>query len=168
MELDLSECIITPEQIAQALGRVPNKEELAKILAPKKKDNKKGFTGYDMTSLFLGDGKEFGVWNVVNDKGISIDTLLKVGKKVFRHGVEKPEAKDNDAVKDISNMREQQAKTHNEELRKIIEERKRKELENRAAKKQEFQQEIVKESDGKKDIKSNVGDKIISRGRDGR
>ena len=40
MELDLSECIITPEQIAQALGRIPSVDELKKILAPKKKKMK--------------------------------------------------------------------------------------------------------------------------------
>ncbi|MBR2034202.1 MAG: pentapeptide repeat-containing protein [Alphaproteobacteria bacterium] len=167
MELDLSECIITPQQIAQALGRIPQKDELAKILAPKKK-KAKGFEGYDMSSLFLGDGKEFGVWDFVNDKGISVESLLKVGKKVFRHGAEKPEVKDEEALKNVKGVREQQTKTHNEELRKIIEERKKKELENRAAKKKEFQQEVVKEQEPQKSNKQDVSDRIINRGRDGR
>ena len=38
--LNLSECIITPQQIAQALGHVPNRAELAQLLAPRKKDAK--------------------------------------------------------------------------------------------------------------------------------
>ncbi len=167
MELDLSECIITPQQIAQALGRVPSKDELAKILAPKKK-KQKGFEGVDMNSLFLGDGKEFGVWDVVNDKGISIESLLKVGKKVFRHGAEKPKVKDEEALKNIKSERELQVKSHNEELRKIIEERKRKELEARQAKKNEIQQEIVKEPQQKEVQKREINEQIINRGRDGR
>ena len=38
--LNLSECIITPQQIAQALGHVPNRAELAQLLTPRKKDAK--------------------------------------------------------------------------------------------------------------------------------
>ena len=167
MELDLSECIITPQQIAQALGRVPGKEELAKILAPKKK-KQKGFDGIDMNSLFLGDGKEFGVWDVVHDKGISIESLLKAGKKVFRRGAEKPQVKDEEALKNIKSEHELQVKSHNEELRKVIEERKRKELEARQAMKKEIQQEIIKEPQKKEPPKREISERIINRGRDSR
>lgn len=59
MELDLSECIISPEQIAQALGRVPTKDELAKIMAPKKKNKAKGFEGVDISSIFWGTAKSW-------------------------------------------------------------------------------------------------------------
>ena len=121
-----------------------------------------------MNSIFLGDGKEFGVWDVVNDKGISIESLLKVGKKVFRHGAEKPKVKDEEALKNIKSERELQVKSHNEELRKIIEERKRKELEARQAKKNEIQQEIVKEPQQKEVQKREINEQIINRGRDGR
>lgn len=138
MELDLSECIISPEQIAQALGRVPTKDELAKIMAPKKKNKAKGFEGVDISSIFLGDGKELGVWDFINDKGISIETLMKVGKKVFRHGAEKPPVKDEEALKNIKSEQELKVKSHNDELRKVIEERKRKTLEELAAKKKNF------------------------------
>ena len=164
MELDLSECIITPQQIAQALGRPPSKDELAKILAPKKK-GKKGFDGIDMNSLFLGDGKEFGVWDVVHDKGISIEALLNAGKKVFRHGAGKPDVKDEEVLKNIKSDHELDVKTHNEELRKVIEERKRKELEARAAKKKEIQNESVRE---KENATKDVRDRVVTRGRDGR
>lgn len=144
MELDLSECIITPQQIAQALGRVPSKDELAKILAPKKKKGK-GFNGVDMNEFFLGDGKEFGVWDVVHDKGISIEALMNAGKKIFRRGAERPPVKDEEALKNIKSEQELKAKSHNDELRRVIEERKRKELEARAAMKKEFQNEVVRE-----------------------
>ena len=149
------------------MGRVPSKDELAKILAPKKK-KQKGFEGIDMNSLFLGDGKEFGVWDVVHDKGISIESLLNAGKKVFRRGAEKPKVKDEDALKNIKSERELKVKSHNEELRKVIEERKRKELEARQAKKNEIQQEIVKEPQKKEVQKREINEQIINRGRDGR
>lgn len=167
MELDLSECIITPEQIAQALGRVPSKEELAKILAPKKKKPQK-FNGVDISSIFLGDGKEFGIWDVVNDKGIKIETLMKLGKKVFKHGAKKPEIKDEDALNNIKSEKELITKTHNDELRKVIEERKKKELENRIAKKKEFEQEVSKDNNSK-DVRKPAGKEImLNRGRDSR
>lgn len=126
--LDLSECIITPQQIAQALGRVPGRDELAKIMAPKKK--KKDWKGIDFTNLFLDDGKPFGVWDATKDKGISIEQMLNVGKKIFGHS-SKPKVKDEDALADVKNQQEMQAKSHNEELRRVIEERKQQELENR-------------------------------------
>lgn len=127
-ELDLSECIITPQQIAQALGRVPGREELARILAPKNKKQK--WQGVDLTKLFLDDGKPFGVWDATKDKGISIEELMKLGKKIFGRG-KKPIVKDEEALADIKNQHEIQVKSHNEELRKIIEERKQKELASR-------------------------------------
>ena len=127
-ELDLSQCKITPQQIAQALGHVPTHQELARILAPKNK--KKEWKGIDVSKLFLDDGRPFGFWDATKDKGISIEELLKLGKKVFGKG-KKPQVKDEEALADIKSQRELQAKSHNEELRKIIEERKSKELANR-------------------------------------
>lgn len=165
--LDLSECVITPQQIAQALGRVPGREELAKILAPKKKASK-GSGGVDFTSVFLGDGKEFGVWDFSHEKGISIENLLKIGKKVFRNGAKKPEVKDEEALKNIKSEYEMQVKSHNDELRKVIEERKQKELETRQAMKKEFQQEIVKEPQEKEPVKRDISEQLINRGRDSR
>ncbi len=141
LELDLSECIITPQQIAQALGHVPNKEELAKLLAPKKK-KAQTFNRFDVSEIFLDDGREWGVWDVTHDKGISIESLMKVGKKIFRHGAGRPPVKDEEVLKNIKSEQELRAKSHNDELRKVIEERKKKELENRVAMKKELQQEI--------------------------
>ena len=52
------------------------------------------------------------------------------------------------------------------ELRKVIEERKRKELESRIAKKKEFEQEMSK--DNKQKPKTAKKEVIINRGRDSR
>jgi uncharacterized protein YjbI with pentapeptide repeats len=156
--LDLSECIITPEQIAQALGHVPGKEELARILAPKKK-KQAGFNGLDMTELLLGNGREFGILDFQKDKGISIETLMKVGKKVFGVG-KKPQVKDEEALANVKNEREMQVKSHNEELRKIIEQRKQQELENRRALKENVAQEKQKESEKLKQQKRDATDRI--------
>ncbi len=149
--LDLSECVITPQQIAQALGRVPNKEELAKILAPKKKKQASYNDSMDFTELFLGNGKEFGVLDFQKDKGISIDALLSAGKKVFGKS-ERPEIKDEKALEKAKSKEELQAKSHNEELRRIIEERKKKELENRKAMKESLEQEKQKSEESRDKI----------------
>lgn len=154
--LDLSECVITPQQIAKALGRVPNQEELAKMLAPKKK-KEASYKTVDFTDLFLGNGAEFGVWDFQKDKGMSIDTLLKAGKKVFSSG-KKPEVKDKEALDNVKTEQELQAKSHNEELRKIIEERKQKEL---AARK-----EMKKNLEVEKNKKKENEERIIIRGGD--
>ena len=154
-ELDLSECIITPQQIAQALGYMPNRDELAKILAPKVK-KQKNWKGVDFTYLFLDDGKKFGVIDVTKDKGISIEQLMKVGKKILGKG-KKPDAKEEDVVAEKKDDLQEEAKNHNEELRKVIEDRKRKELENRQQQKQKeinTQQEIKRVIDVKETMKT--------------
>lgn len=120
--LDLSECKITPEQIAQALGRVPNAQELAKLLAPKKPQAKK--LNIDLEGLFFGRG-QFGVIDTTKHKGISIEQILKVGKKVFRSGAPKPPVKDSEALDHIRGEREAEVKSHNAELRAAIEARKK-------------------------------------------
>ncbi len=152
--LDLSECIITPQQIAQALGRVPGAEELARIMAPKKKKDAK-FNSLDLSDLFLGNGREFGVLDFQKDKGMSIDTLLKAGKKVFGAG-KKPEVKDEKILADAKSEQELQAKSHNEELRKIIEERKQKELAARKAMKENLEQQKQETQDKNKGMRDRI------------
>lgn len=157
--LDLSECVITPQQIAQALGRVPGKEELARILAPKKK-KKQSYNSFDLSDLFMGNGREFGVIDFQKDKGMSIETLLKAGKKVFGSG-KKPDIKDEASLANVKSEQEMKVKSHNEELRKVIEERKQKELAARKAMKEnasperakakETQERIVRVRDGGRD-----------------
>ena len=129
--LDLSQCKITPEQIAQALGRVPSPQELAKILAPKKPQGKK--FNIDLEGLFFGRGK-FGVIDTTKHKGITIEQILKVGKKIFRNGSQKAPTKENEILDKIRQEKEAEAKQHNAELRAVIEARKQ---EMRSASKQE-------------------------------
>ncbi|MBE6468169.1 MAG: hypothetical protein E7004_06240 [Alphaproteobacteria bacterium] len=136
--LDLSQCKITPEQIAQALGRVLSPEELARILAPKKKDKKKH--GLEDIAMMFQGGKDYLTWDFTNDKGVSIDTLIKVGKKVFSHG-KKPETKEQKKENSGDENEELKVKSHNEELRRIIEERKQKELAVRKAMKENSEKE---------------------------
>ena len=61
-----------------------------------------------------------------------------------------------------------QVKSHNDELRKIIEERKQKELEARKAMKKELQQEVVKEAPQSEHPKREINEQMINRGRDSR
>ena len=136
--LDLSQCKITPEQIAQALGRVPSPQELARILAPKKPQGKK--FNIDLEGLFFGRGK-FGVIDTTKHKGISVEQLLKVGKKVFRSGGQKPPASENEILDKIRQEKEAEAKQHNAELRAVIEARKQ---EMRAATQQEKHHTVEK------------------------
>ena len=148
MELDLSECIITPEQIAQALGRKPSPEEMKKILAPKKKKGK-NLNGIDMSNIFLDDGKQFGLIDTIHHKGISIEALLNAGKKVFRHGAEKPPVKEEEIIDHIKSEQQAKedivAKNHNKELRAILEKRRDEERKNRAEKKKELETSSEKE-----------------------
>lgn len=159
--LDLSQCKITPEQIAQALGRIPSAEELAKILAPKKK--KKGGKGFeDIATMFQG-GKDYLVWDFSKDKGISIETLMKMGKKVFSHG-KKPEVKE-EAGEIKDDEVDIKAKSHNDELRKIIEERKQKELEARKAMKENAEKERQVTQKNKPSKETIIPNRRFDRGR---
>lgn len=166
MELDLSECIITPQQIAQALGRVPNAEEMKKLMAPKKKKNK--FNGLELADMFMDDGRDYGVWDFTKDF-TSIDKLLGAGKKLFRRSAKRPDIKDAEVLEKIKSEAQVENKTHNSELRKIIEERKRHELETRQEKKKEFQKEVNRENiKDEKDsttipkVNSNVTERIMN------
>lgn len=122
--LDLSECIITPEQIAQAMGRVPNSDELRRMLMPKPKEKSKLFQNLDFEKFFLDDGRDIGTLDFSRDKGISIEKLLSVGKKVFRMPSPKPNVKDSEVAERVSELRKEREQTHNLELRELIEQRK--------------------------------------------
>lgn len=134
MELDLSECIITPEQIAQALGRIPSAEELKKILAPKKKKKAKHF--YIDFSEFLSNG-HFTGWVDLTKNSISTDQLVKAFLKVKGALFKKPEEKDEvifEKAKEFHAERlEEERKAYNEEQKKNIEDRKQKLLDEQQA-----------------------------------
>lgn len=140
--LNLSECIITPEQIAQAMGRVPSREELAKLLAPRKKGGKKGNSGIDWTDFFFNDGKEIGVWDATKG-GVDIDKILKAGRQVFRHTAEKPKLKVNDEqiVEQAKSEQKSKEDEHNEKIREVIEKNRQAVLEARKERQKELQEE---------------------------
>lgn len=126
-EWDLSECIISPEQIAQALGRTPTPMELKKILAPKNRKINKS-RGIDFSAFFDGRGA-VGVWDLTKHPGISAKDLLKMSKQIYKTVVKKPEPKDEEIFEKFHKSHEEKqdaiAKEHNDEVRKIIEEKKR-------------------------------------------
>ncbi len=133
-ELDLSECIITPEQIAQALGRMPTPRELRQILAPKKQKRK--FKGIDFSKFF--DGRGFvGVLDLSAHPGITIKDLLKAGKQIYDAVARKPDPTDEEILAKFHHEQDERqeavAKEHNNEVRKIIEGRKQAMLNAKAA-----------------------------------
>ena len=145
-ELDLSEAIITPEQMAQALGRPPTKDEIAKIMAPKKRGgNQKSGVMNEISDLFS-DRREFGVIDFRGDKGVSIDKAIK---KVIPN---KEKGKDSGEKKD--------EKSHNDDLKKaLLEERKRQYKESK-------EQERALKEEIRKEMQRDRAYKV--RGRDGR
>ncbi len=174
-ELDISECIISPEQIAEALGRVPTPQELAKLLAPKT-PKKKQKEGIDMTDLFFDNGKEFGVWDVTHEKGIDIGKLVESGMKLFRKSAPRPPVKDEEILAHIKEekMRNNSEKSHNEELKEKIQQRKEEELKKRMALKNEFKNEVSRENENADSAKKKTLDpelrermaNMFDRGRD--
>ncbi len=134
MELDLSECIITPQQIAQALGRIPSADELKKILAPKKKKKAKHF--YIDFSEFLSNG-HFTGWVDLTKSSISTDQLVKAFLKIKNTIAQKPVEKDDvifEKAKEFHAERlAEERKAYNDEQKRNIEDRKQKMLEEQRA-----------------------------------
>lgn len=158
MELDLSECIITPAQIAQALGRVPNAEELKRLMAPKVKVGSKK-ERIDFSSFFLDDGREIGVWDTLKNKGISTQKLVdmvKAGHKVYRRVVKRPEG--NKEAEKVKAEKENQISSSTEELHQVLEDNKRaliekhkqEELEARRQKKLELEMALAQSKEEEK------------------
>lgn len=123
LELDLSECIITPQQIAQALGRTPSPEELKKILAPKPKKKGKAFF-IDMTDFFFDNGIPAGVWDTLRGKGTTFDQIFSAVKR-FTNAFKRDEK----AVVKPKEKELEPQESSNEELRRVIEEHKKNALE---------------------------------------
>ena len=129
-DMDLSECIITPDQIAQALGRVPTAEEMRRLMAPKRRKKAKRF--YIDFSDFLSN-KGLKGWIDLTKYSISTDDLVKGFLKIFRAVVKEPEDKDEiifEKAKQFHAERlEEERQEYNEEQRKNIEARKQKMME---------------------------------------
>ncbi len=147
--LDLSSCIITPAQIAQALGRTPSQSELAKILPPRKKNGKGQDWTIDWQDFFLND-REIGVWDTTKDSGFDIDKMVKTGRKVFSKEAAKPRLKEGKGK--IRSEREAREKEHNEKMREIIEKNKQAVLEARKEQKKEFEEQRQSEDQGKYEL----------------
>ena len=129
-ELDLSECVITPQQIEQAIGHKPTPDELKKILAPKPKAKQLKSKSVDLTSMFYDDGSEFGMINAWKYKGLDITKQMFIGKQVFKDGAKRPEQKNEqeepalDVSKEISERQAIKSKIEKrkEELKKYLDE----------------------------------------------
>ena len=140
-DLDLSECIITPQQIAQAIGHMPTPEELKKILAPKKVKKAKKF--YIDFTEFLSNG-HFKGWIDLTKNSVSTSQIVKAFLKVKNFIAKRPEDKDEiifEKAKEFHEERiEEERRAYNEEQRKNIEERKQKMLQEQQAEQQAEQQ----------------------------
>ena len=116
-ELDLSECIITPEQIAQALGRTPSPEELKRILAPKPNKKKKDFF-IDLTDFFIDNGRPVGIWITNPSRRITFDEIFSAVKK-FSANFKKEDSQE------IKKQKTETDKSSTEDLQRVIEENKK-------------------------------------------
>lgn len=116
-ELDLSECIISPAQIEQAIGHMPTAIELEKLLSPKKKNKaKKKGKGIDFTEFFQG-GKGSFDWDTTKG-GIELNNMFKLSKNAKKEDENKKE-KFNEKHKTID-----ERENNSEDLRKSIEKHK--------------------------------------------
>ncbi len=173
-ELDLSECVISPAQMAEALGYPPSPQEIARLLAPKK-NKKKEAKGIDLHDLFYDNGKEFGVWDVTKEKGLDIGKLVESGMKLFRKSPAKPEPS-SQGEEIVAQLKEEQLKKNadkarNEEIKERIMQRKEEERRKLTNMKSEFknelsaEQEQLKSKENKKDQEISLNPKVISRDR---
>jgi hypothetical protein len=140
--LDLSECLISPEQIAQAIGHIPTPDELAKILAPKRNNKKNKMKGIDFGDFF--DSRGGFDWDATKS-GTDMKKIFKTGKE-FIKTFQKGDKKDINDDKNQQSEKEDKTKENDvDELRKSIEEHKRQVLEERKEKQQQEQQEANQE-----------------------
>lgn len=156
MGLDLSQCIITPEQIAQALGRVPSLEELNRILEPKQKEHSRGGAkiGEDIVDFFLKGNKDYGVWHLRGD-GVHLDKLLKVGKEIFRKPTDRPEEKEDKVIEKIQEIKKEREFGNSKSVRMLIEQRKLQMLKEQQEEKRKQQQEALKKLNRERDATSS-------------
>lgn len=165
LELDLSECIITPEQIAQALGHSPSQEDLRKVLAPKPKKKAKSF-GIDLTNFFFDNGLPSGVWYTRRGKGVTFDQIFSAVKR-FTNAFKKdaPEDEFFDDLKQEKNLTKKdddEEKSANDDLRRMIEENKKNVLEEKI---RETNYTRAQENEQKKKTASQDMDNILLRQR---
>lgn len=150
-ELDLSECVISPAQIEQAIGHVPTALELKKILAPKNKKKPQKMKGIDFEDFFTGGNKSFDLDTTRME--IDINAIGKKGKEIFKSF----KRKDSDDKimekfgKEKESHQSEKKESNIDELRKTIEQHKREVLERR----QEMQ-----ERENKEKMREQIKEKI--------
>lgn len=154
-ELDLSECVISPAQIEQAIGHVPTALELKKILAPKnKKRNKSNMKGIDFEDFFSGGngGFELDTTRI----GIDVKNIAKTGKEILKsfHKKDSDEKIIEKFGNEKVNHQTEKKDSNVEELRKTIEQHKREVLERRQEEKNRENKEKMREQIREK-IKEN-------------
>ncbi len=142
--LNLSECLITPQQIAQAMGRNPTRDEMMQLLMPRKKERGKEWSGIDWESFFRG-GEDYSIWDATKDKGISIEQILQTGKKVFRKEAGKPKVKDEQIVEQVKAEQKNREDERTEKIRENIEKNRQAVLEARKERQKEQEGEKSKE-----------------------
>lgn len=142
-ELDLSECVISPAQIEQAIGHVPTALELKKILAPKNKKKPQKMKGIDFEDFFTGGNKSFDLDTTRME--IDINAIGKKGKEIFKSFKRK------DSDDKIMEKFGKEKESNIDELRKTIEQHKREVLERR----QEMQ-----ERENKEKMREQIKEKI--------
>ena len=64
---------------------------------------------------------EIGVWDATKSKGVSIEEILKAGKKVFNKVAGKPKIKDEQVLERVKSEQKQKTDERSEEVRKNIE-----------------------------------------------
>lgn len=130
-ELDLSECIISPAQIEQAIGHVPTALELKKILEPKHKKQKSKMKGIDLDEFFSGGSSGFDL--DTTRMSLDVNDLGAKGKDLFK-SFKKQDSDDKIMEKfgkEKENSQNKSVESNVDDLRKTIEQHKREVLERR-------------------------------------
>ncbi len=174
LDLDLSSCIISPEQIRQALGRLPTNVEMAQMFTPRRAKSKgPSELSKIVEGLLRGDGRDWGTWDATRDSGVAVEKLMKFGKKVYKTLSGKPSPDMDSLQHGIQKNIESREKERNEDKKKAIEEKKREILEKMQANEQanekdkqnfEAEKEVVREKIVTKEINPQVFE--ITRGRE--
>ena len=123
-ELDLSECIISPAQIEQAIGHKPTPLELQKILAPKKQKPKRKMKGIDFSEFFHSRGGFD--WDTTKG-GTDFKTMFKKGKEIidsFKREDSDKRIMEKFNEKHSQKTNEEPQESNVDDLRKVIEKRK--------------------------------------------
>ena len=96
----------------------------------------KEWSGIDWESFFRG-GEDYSIWDATKDKGITIEQILKTGKKVFRKEAGKPKLKDEQIVEQVKTEQKNKDFERTEKIRESIEKNRQAVLEARKERQKE-------------------------------